>query len=353
MEGPPIPSSFTSAMTLTRMGDPHLPNRFVLPPSQRPNPSIPAAAAMPVIDISGLHDPAHRPHIIHQVGLACKELGFFQVINHGIPSSLMKDAMDVGAEFFELADEEKKHLVSDDVHHPVRYGTSLNHVKDKVHFWRDFIKHYSHPLSSWIHLWPSNPPTYKEKMGSYAVAVQGLHKQLIGAVFDSLGLRADYLEEDIEQGSQVMAVNFYPACPEPELTLGMPTHSDYGTLTILAQTHQGLQIMDHAKSWHSVPATERALVVQLGDQMEVINNGRYKSVLHRATVNCEKKRLSIASLHSLALEKKVGPAPELVDDKHSSGYKEASFGGFLKHISGNEFTKLGRYVDTLKIDEPP
>ena len=89
-------------------------------------------------------------------------------------------------------------------------------------------------------------------MGSYADAMHTLQKQLMEVVLESLGLNANYLHEDIEEGSQVLAVNCYPPCPEPDLALGMPPHTDYGTLTILNQSHQGLEIMDHDKKWHSV-----------------------------------------------------------------------------------------------------
>jgi len=108
-------------------------------------------------------------------------------------------------------------------------------------------------------------------------------------------------EEEIEEGSQVMAVNCYPACPEPEMALGMPPHSDFSSLTILLQSSKGLQIMDCNKNWVCVPYIEGALIVQLGDQVEVMSNGIYKSVIHRVTVNKEVKRLSFASLHSLPM----------------------------------------------------
>ena len=84
-----------------------------------------------------------------------------KVINHGIPNSVVKDALDAAEEFFELPSEEKMRFASANVHEPVRYGTSMNHVKDEVFYWRDFIKHYANPISEWIHLWPSTPPTYK------------------------------------------------------------------------------------------------------------------------------------------------------------------------------------------------
>jgi isopenicillin N synthase-like dioxygenase len=155
----------------------------------------------------------------------------------------------------------------------------------------------------------------REKMGIYAKAVQVLQKQLMEVVLESLGLNTNYLQDEVESGSQVLAVNYYPACLEPELTLGMPPHSDFGSLTILLQTCPGLQVMDHRKNnGLSVPLVEDALIVQFGDQMEVMSNGQYKSAVHRVTVSSEKKRFSIPSLHSLGcLEKKMGLAEKLVD----------------------------------------
>ncbi|KAL5866150.1 hypothetical protein ACOSQ3_003664 [Xanthoceras sorbifolium] len=314
--------SYTSATTLNKLGVPYVPHRYVLPPSERPIPIANSSNTLPIIEISSLQDPTLRFHTVNEIRRACKEIGFFQVINHGIPLSIMKEALATATEFFNLPIKEKLLLESDNVYDPVRYGTSLNHTTDKVHFWRDFIKHYSHPISKWIHLWPLNPPDYKEKMGNYAKAVQVLQKQLLEAVLESLGLNLNYLDKEIEEGMQVMAVNCYPACPEPDLTLGMPPHSDYGSITILLQNY-------------------------LGDQLEVLSNGNYRSVVHRVTVSKEKKRLSIVSLHSLALNKKIGPASKLVDDLNPVSYKEFSFNEFLDFISSNDITK-GRFINTLK-----
>ncbi|KAL6125892.1 hypothetical protein ACLB2K_073943 [Fragaria x ananassa] len=155
-------TSFTSALTLSQLGDDHVPQRYVLPPSQRPiSPSDPNLSTLPILDLSSLQSSSLRPHVINNIQTACKEIGFFQVINHGIPLSVMKDALSAANEFFNLPVEDKMLLGSDNVHAPVRYGTSINHAVDKNHFWRDFIKHYSHPISEWIHLWPSNPSSYK------------------------------------------------------------------------------------------------------------------------------------------------------------------------------------------------
>jgi len=67
----------------------------------------------------------------------------------------------VASDFFKLPTEEKVKFMSNDVKKPVRYGTSLKDGDDKFQLWRVFLKHYAHPLSDWIHLWPKNPPLYR------------------------------------------------------------------------------------------------------------------------------------------------------------------------------------------------
>ncbi|KAE8715119.1 hypothetical protein F3Y22_tig00110186pilonHSYRG00003 [Hibiscus syriacus] len=183
-------------------------------------------------------------------------------------------------------------------------------------------------------------------MGNYAKAVQVLQKQLMEAIVETLGLNFGNLHNEIE-GNQLMAINCYPPCPEPDLALGMPPHSDYGTLTILHQSGPGLQLQDNKKNWLSVPFVEGALIVQLEDQMEVMSNGKYKSVVHQVTLNAENKRLSIASLQSLPLNKKIGPAPELVDEQHPASYDEFSFRDFLDYISSNNIADR-RFIDSIK-----
>ncbi|KAI3800867.1 hypothetical protein L1987_28966 [Smallanthus sonchifolius] len=203
---------------------------------------------------------------------------YLKVINHGIPTAVMKDALDSAEEFFNLLSDEKTCFASTDVHEP-------------------------------------------REDGKLCEGSEGVTKAVL---------------------------NCYPSCPKPDLALGMPPHTDFGMITILNQTHQGLEIMDHDKKWHPVPFIQGALIVQLGDQLEVISNGRYKSVPHRAILNVQRKWFSIASLHSMHIEKKVGPAPELVDEQHPVAYREGSFGGFLDYISVNSLSK-GKYIDTLRI----
>lgn len=192
----------------------------------------------------------------------------------------------------------------------------------------------------------------REDMGTYSREVQKLALELTGAITESLGLNPKYLNEKMKQGMQVIVTNCYPPCPQPCLTLGLPPHSDYSCLTILLQGSPGLEVKDmqDGGAWKLVPHIDGALQIHIGDHFEVLSNGVYKSVVHRAILDYEKTRISIASLHSLGLDDKMEPAIQLLDQDHPKAYKGSSFMDFLDFLSANDFGQ-GKicFLDTLKI----
>lgn len=192
----------------------------------------------------------------------------------------------------------------------------------------------------------------RKKMGKYCSEVRRVALELMGAITESLGLGSDYLGNRMEEGMQVMAVNCYPPCPEPEVALGLPPHSDYSCLTILLQSLQGLEILDKEDgNWKVVPELHGALQVHVGDHLEVLSNGRYKSVVHRATLNSDKTRVSITSLHSLGMDDVMGAAMELVDNQNPLQYKESSFRDFLDFLSSTDISGGKRFIDTIRLEK--
>ncbi|KAK6117896.1 hypothetical protein DH2020_048364 [Rehmannia glutinosa] len=274
------------------------------------------------------------------------------VINHGISKGIVDGALSTASDFFNLPTQYKANFMSNDVHKPVRYGSSLKDGVDKVQFWRVFLKHYAHPLKDWIGLWPHTPLDYRNKMGEYVEAAQQLAQMIMGLITESLGLGPTYLSSKLDEGMQVMTVNCYPPCPQPQLALGLPAHSDYSSLTIVLQDSPGLQILDtEDNSWKMVPAIPGALQVHVGDQLEVLSNGKYKSVVHRVTLNSEKTRISIAGLHSLGMDVKMEAAKEMVDEENRNGYRESCFRDFLDFISKNDIGEGSSFLNTIKIQK--
>lgn len=114
---------------------------------------------------------------------------------------------------------------------------------------------------------------------TYAEETKHLFLRLMEATLESLGIMEanqegkdnHILKEMEDDGSQLMVANFYPPCPQPDLTLGMPPHSDYGFLTLLLQDEvEGLQIQFQG-NWFTVQPINNAFVVNVGDHLEVKN----------------------------------------------------------------------------------
>ncbi|KAK6131830.1 hypothetical protein DH2020_034426 [Rehmannia glutinosa] len=301
-------SSFPIGQTAQERGFSHVPECYKVQLSDRAGLDT-ELADVPLINLDGICDPARRPIIVEEIGNACRCNGFFQVVNHGISQPILDGALSTASDFFNLPIQDKTKFMSNDVHNPVR-----------------------------------------QKMGEYAVAVQKLAVKIMEAITESLGLGPTYLTSKLDDGMQVLAVNCYPPCPQPELSLGLPPHSDYSCLTIVLQDSPGLQILDFEdKTWKAVPAMQGVLQVHVGDHLEVLSNGKYESVVHKVTLNSEKTRFSIVSLHSLGMDVKMEAAKELVDEDHPNGYRESSFRDFLNFISKNDIGEGSSFLNTLKI----
>lgn len=118
----------------------------------------------------------------------------------------------------------------------------------------------------------------RKVVATYAEETKHLFLVVMEAILESLGIMESNQEEEdnilkqFESGSQMMVANFYPPCPQPDLTLGMPPHSDYGFLTLLLQDEvEGLQIQYQDK-WVTVQPIPNAFVVNIGDHLEVLFN---------------------------------------------------------------------------------
>ncbi|KAL3497570.1 hypothetical protein ACH5RR_040302 [Cinchona calisaya] len=305
---------------------------------------------VPLINLSLLQqDSQTKSHVIKQIHQACTSAGIFNVINHGLSETLIEEVLKVNANFFELPLVTKEGLISDDILKPVRFSTNQGGAQG---IFRDFLKLYAHPLEEFLNSWPNNPPDYRDKMGRCAVEMRKLGIQILGAIMESLNLETTFLKDNIEQGMHMVAINSYPPISESKnikKIIGAPQHTDHSIITILLQSSSGLQVMDRndKNTWKYVPKLKGSLLVFVGDHLEVLSNGKYKSVLHRVVYeSCDETRLSIASFQSLGMDEVLEPAIELVDEEHPKQYKGSSLRDFLKHLASGESKP---FIETLKI----
>ncbi|OVA20884.1 Isopenicillin N synthase [Macleaya cordata] len=292
---------------------------------------------VPIIDFSLLTSgsPDQRSQAIHDLRNACLEWGFFILINHGVPEKLREEMVNLCLNFFDLSPDEKLEYAGKQVLDPIRCGTSFNASLEKVFFWRDFLKIFVHPD---FHS-PLKPLGFSETSYEFCKRTREVARELLRAISESLGLEEGYIEKalDMKSGLQILVANLYPPCPQPELAMGMPPHSDHGFLSLLIQNEVGgLQVI-HNDKWVAVNSLPNSFLVNTGDHIEILSNGKYKSVVHRAVVNNRATRISVAVANGPSLDTVVTPAPELVDFKnHPPMYHGMSYKEYLELQQSNQ-----------------
>lgn len=101
----------------------------------------------------------------------------------------------------------------------------------------------------------------------YLVEIQKLSLRILEMISEGLGLKGGYFKDMSEV--QLLSSNIYPPCPDPSLTLGILPHQDPSLITLLYQGDStGLQVMKDGQ-WVNVGAIPNALVVNIGNQLEV------------------------------------------------------------------------------------
>lgn len=271
-------------------------------------------AEIPTIDFSLLtsSSPDQRSRIVQELEKACQDWGFFMVINHGVPQSLTENMLKACQDFFDQSENKKLENAGKNVLDPIRCGTSFNASVEKVFFWRDFLKVLVHPD---FHS-PSTPVSFSEISFEYCQRTRRVARELLKGISESLGLEGNYIDKEMELNScfQILIANLYPPCPQPELAMGIPPHSDHGLLTLLIENQIGGLQLKHNGKWVHVDALPNSFLVNTGDHLEILSNGKYKSVIHRAVVNNKATRISLAMAHGPSLNKVITPAPELIND---------------------------------------
>ncbi|OVA04329.1 Oxoglutarate/iron-dependent dioxygenase [Macleaya cordata] len=320
-----------------------IPERYVRDIAERPTleklpPTLPMQ--IPVIDLSKLDETNtdQSQKELSKLAASCQDWGFFQVINHGIDTELLKTIEKVAMEFFMLALEEKQKypMLPGTVQ---GYGQAFVFSEDQKLDWCNMLALGVEPF--FIRnpkLWPTNPAKFSETLETYSTNIRKLCKNLLRFIAMTLGLSQDTFNEMFGVAVQAVRMNYYPPCPRPDLVLGLSPHSDGSALTVLQQStgsSVGLQILKDNK-WIPVQPIQNALIINIGDTIEVLTNGKYKSVEHRAVTHKKKDRLSIVTFYAPSYEIDICPLPELIDVNQPCMYRRYNHGEYSKHYISNK-----------------
>ncbi|KAG0474475.1 hypothetical protein HPP92_014161 [Vanilla planifolia] len=305
--------------------------------------------SIPIIDYNKLTDPNFSDEEAAKLHSACQEWGFFQVVNHGVPGDILYKMKQDTEGFFKLPLEEKE-SVAQLPGHLEGYGQAFVLSEKQKLDWGDML--FIGTLPSHIRqtrFWPTNPHTFSETIDKYSIEVKRVSDILFRKISENLGLGQGKLYEMFDDGVLALRFNYYPPCPRPEEVLGISPHSDGNGLTLLLQVSDfpGLQIRRKGR-WFTVEVIPGAFVCNVGDIVEILSNGRYKSVEHRAVVSERNERISVAAFRTLNVGDTVGPISELVQGEEVL-YKTLPFEEYLKILLSSKLEGKSN-IDHMKLD---
>ncbi|CAN1847233.1 Protein SRG1 [Linum perenne] len=290
-----------------------VPPRYIRRDDQdRPLDIINPTVQVPVIDVEKLYDDDEDQELgrLHE---ACKDWGFFQfnhgfyfcqLVNHGVSDSLLERVKAEVTKWFNIPMEEKKKFWqrAGDME---GYGQAFVVSEEQKLDWGDMF--YVTTLPTHLrrpHLFPMLPLPLRDTLEEYSAALKILAMKILNQM--AKALRMDEKEMKVlfeEEGWQQFRMNYYPPC---------------------------------------------ALIVNVGDILEIVSNGVYRSIEHRATVNSEKERISVATFLSPRLDGEIGPAPSLVTPNSPAQFRRISVPDYFKGYFSREL--IGKsYVDVMRI----
>ncbi|OIV97960.1 hypothetical protein TanjilG_12717 [Lupinus angustifolius] len=294
--------------------------------------------AIPVIDFSKLNG-KEKAQSLAQIANGCEEWGFFQLINHGIPEELLEKVKKVSTECYKLEREENFNnsklvkLINELAEK--KSSEKLEHVD-----WEDVFTLLDD------NEWPLKTPGFRETMAEYRSEVKKLAEKVMEVMDENLGLPEGYIKKVLNGGESDNAffgtkVSHYPPCPHPELVNGLRAHTDAGGIVLLFQDDKigGLQMLKDGH-WIDVQPVPNAIVINTGDQIEVLSNGRYKSCWHRVLSLSDGNRRSIASFYNPPLKATIYPAPKLVENENQQvdeTYPKFVFGDYMSVYAEQKF----------------
>ncbi|KAJ6673296.1 OXOGLUTARATE/IRON-DEPENDENT DIOXYGENASE [Salix viminalis] len=279
---------------------------------------------IPVVDLGLLPSPSTSAQELDKLKLALSTWGCFQVINHGMTSSFLDKIREVSKQFFASPMEEKQKY-SREADSIEGYGNDMILSDHQTVDWTDRLYLTISPEDQRkIKFWPENPEDFRETLHEYTVKLQETNDFLLRAMARSLNLEEScFLDQYGEQPLVTARFNFYPPCPKPGRILGVKPHADASAVTFLLQDKEveGLQFLKD-NEWFRVPIIPHALLVNVGDQVEIMSNGIFKSPVHRVVTNTKRERNTLAVFCIPESDNEIKPADGLISESRPSLYRK-------------------------------
>jgi len=291
----------------------------------------------------------HLPQTLARLDLACREWGVFYLTDHamGTTDTLFREAQS----FFCMAQDEKAKVrrTRDNV-----WGYFDEELTKNTRDWKEIFD-FGPERGSSVAQWPARSPAFKRACETHYGDCERLSFELLSAISANLGVGGSFLFHAFEpEHSSFVRLNYYPQCPEPAAPagrdvperghLGVNHHTDAGALTLLmTDENPGLEVFVH-EVWNPVPPLPGALIVNVGDVIQVWSNDRYTAPLHRVRCQTDRARMSIPFFFNPSESFNYAPLTSPQHASDSPRYRPINFGEFRNLRAAGDYADQGEEV---------
>jgi isopenicillin N synthase-like dioxygenase len=302
-------------------------------------------STIPVIDLSSTNHAA----LIEQIGAACREYGFFGVVNHGIAPEVIAQAFKASKAFFNLSQEKKisLHINQSSTHRgfdPIGWQSldlskegdaRAADLKESFYIGTEAQPNANPPVPNHgPNQWPPTSwvPGFEQQINNYRVQAKLLAYRLTGLIAQSLGMQGDAFDTYARYPTCTTRLLYYPPQPASNTEqIGSGAHTDWGAVTVLAQDDAGgLEVRLADGSWIDVTPQEGMLVINTGDLMQRWTNDLYRSSWHRViNKHAGRARYSIAYFFDLDHFAQIKTLSTCIDADHPEKYPPITAGDHI------------------------
>ncbi|GAV60883.1 2OG-FeII_Oxy domain-containing protein/DIOX_N domain-containing protein [Cephalotus follicularis] len=285
---------------------------------------------IPLIDLS-------KPDSKHLLVKACEEFGFFKVINHGVPMEFISKLESEAIKFFSLPFSDKEKAGPPN---PFGYGNKSIGQNGDVGLVEYLLLRTNRDSYSktFLSVFGENPENFCCALNDYISSVKRMACEILETMADGLKIQPRNVFSKLlmdDQSDSLFRLNHYPPCPDIQSMnggnmIGFGAHTDPQIISVLRSNNtSGLQISLRDGSWISVPPDQDSFFINVGDSLQVMTNGKFRSVRHRVLANRSKSRVSMIYFGGPPLSEKIAPLPSLMRGEESL-YKEFTWFEYKK-----------------------
>ncbi|MEM7302665.1 MAG: 2OG-Fe(II) oxygenase family protein [Pseudomonadota bacterium] len=295
---------------------------------------------IPVLDLAPLISGGDCTDLRGDFLAAYGESGFGYVINHGVDQSLIGAVFDASKKFHALPATDKNAVALNHIHRgyiAINTSTDVNSKLAEVKkpnqsasfmMMREDAEEDPDIYLSGPNQWPELEG-FRETLESYERALSDLGRKLMRLALESVGVTEYSALASFDTPTIWLRLLHYPPMPAmtPQDVFGSAPHTDFGCLTILAQDDVGgLQVQTPSGNWVDAPVVPGSFVVNVGDMLHRMTNGRLKSTPHRVINRSGRERYSCPFFFDPHVSLDLAPLP----GAGAPQFEPVNFGSFLR-----------------------